>query len=126
MEDYIPETIANEIVFESQRIALEKGFGDLLSESFLREVSARGRQVHYQPFDVVYRRKERATSFFVILDGAVQVGSTQMESGSCFGLKELLEQDSKLRGTSAAAMTQCTLLTINKESLTEIFADFPA
>jgi len=49
-----------------------------------------------------------------------------MQSGCFFGLRELLEQDSKLRGTSAVAMTQCTLLTIDKETLTEIFADFPA
>lgn len=60
----------------------------------------------------------------MILDGAVQVGNTQIASGY-FGLGDLLKNE-KHRPVAAVAMAQSTLLVIDQGQFAEIFLDFPA
>jgi CRP-like cAMP-binding protein len=85
-------------------------------------------ELEFGPEQTIFKEGDQGDAMYLIVDGRVQVHSgaqvfAELGTKQCFGEMSIL--DSEPRSASITALTELTLLKIQREDFTEILAEKP-
>jgi CRP/FNR family transcriptional regulator, cyclic AMP receptor protein len=122
-----------EAIADGHRLLMECSLFEPLDEAVRRQLAARARRVRRRAGDVIFEMGSEGESMMAVLSGAVRISIpspqgkeiilADLPAGEFFGEMALL--DSCGRSADATALTDCTLLVLNRRDVLPILRRHP-